>query len=138
MIVVLLGLGCGDGNLPAEGGDTASGTPAPTSACERLVEGLCKRSCDCRPVKTDTAKCYIGVMSSTGGGTTSGRNPLPCVTALRADICGDTTKPATLFDECAKALGRAACEAESPERSILKLPAECTGLLECKSGPCLR
>jgi len=119
---------CGGGD-----GNGTTGTP-----CERLTTLMCQRSCDCRPMKTDTASCYIQAGTKPSGTRTSGRNPLPCASSLGRDVCGDTTKPPALFDACLAAFDQAMCTMESATRISLKLPAACAGILDCASGPCLQ
>jgi hypothetical protein len=116
LLALVFGLSCG-------GGD---GAP-----CQTLTRRLCELSCACRPVKTDTSRCYLQDTSRT-----SGRNPLPCADSLARDVCGDTTKPPSLFEACLAAVDKAQCVPET-DRSPLRLPAECAGLLDCKAGPCL-
>jgi hypothetical protein len=118
MIIALSLAGCGGG-----GG---------AGACEGLCNTLCRMATDCIKSSSQSDCCFKS------GTELQCRNPAGrgCEVGMVRDVCGDTTKPATLFTECAAALEEAKCGVDGSE-DVLVLPAACDGLLECKSGPCL-
>jgi len=122
--IVMLGAACGDGESSAGG-------------CEGLCNKLCRLATDCIK-STSQSDCYFKSTSAEGATQVQGRNPAGrgCELGMIRDVCGDTTKPATLFAACEAALGEAKCEVDGSD-DVLALPAACQGLLDCKSGPCL-
>jgi hypothetical protein len=114
------------------GGDGGSGDAAPASRCEAIAERICPEACAC-------ADCWLRATSDTQG-VMRVRYGGGCVEGFVADVCGDPTKPAALFDACLGQLeaepASAACMEEDGDTYYF-LPEGCHGLLDCEAGPCL-
>jgi hypothetical protein len=108
------------------GSSADEGTP-----CEQLTKQLCTLAAACGQAAT-TKKC-----SFIDGTHTQGRDcGAGCELGLPRDVCGDTTKPESLFTACLAAVDNAICS-DGGSGDSLMLPHACAGLLDCKAGPCL-
>jgi hypothetical protein len=109
----------------------ACSSSADGTTCEQLTKQLCTRSAACGQSAT-TNQCSFTDGSSTHGRDCGGN----CELGLTRDVCGDTTKPESLFTACLAAIDKATCTPEGAGDALL-LPDACAGLLDCKAGPCL-
>lgn len=129
----------GGGNIDgADGGAFApeqrEGTP-----CQQLAQAICPKLEACPESQGSTDCSYYA--SSEGSSHRMGISCSMCRSHFETNFCGDTTKTSDFFTTCMAAIdaAEASCKPE-PNHGLpaLWLPSECTDLLECKSGPCLR